>query len=179
MKTFLNEIYEISTTKMHVFFFPVKKFFRWIIKSIQYSIVLWNDFDYDYMFIMKILKYKIERTRKCLDKNKLFVGYEEAVEKMRKAEQLLQQYINHEFVEDLYKAHKEKWGKRKIKFEPIIDKEGSSYITFYTEKAITPEQIKQEREEYHNILREEEKRKNEVKDELFNLIRDNIESWWD
>lgn len=87
---------------------PVRRFFSWIIKSIQYSFFLRNDHDWDYNYILILLQYKLKRTRKAIQSNNLIVDVNEIVDQIKHAEDLLQSWINDEIGDELFEAHREK-----------------------------------------------------------------------
>lgn len=46
----------------------IRDFFEWLFKSFQYAWFLRQDRDWDYAFILKLLRYKLLRTAKCIGK---------------------------------------------------------------------------------------------------------------
>jgi len=86
--------------KLKVIWRNIKYFFVWIKKVFDYSIVLWDDEDYDFAFIYKLLKYKIERTRKYIDKHKRHENYAKDVANMKRAEYLLGLLYKEDFYAD-------------------------------------------------------------------------------
>jgi hypothetical protein len=60
----------------------IKHLFYWIVKTAQYSKVLWNDYDWDYSYMLKLLRYKLVR----MEKNIRFYSYAES--NLRTAKQI-------------------------------------------------------------------------------------------
>jgi hypothetical protein len=47
-----------------------------IMKLIEYSQLLWSDEDWDWAYIVIMLRYKIKRTRDCIDRNQIIADEE-------------------------------------------------------------------------------------------------------
>lgn len=62
--------------------------------------ILWEDRDFDYAYILIILKYKLTRTRKCIVKNNIIENIEGLEEQIKKCEETLDRLI-----EDNYGMH--------------------------------------------------------------------------
>lgn len=54
----------------------VKAFIEKIIKIIKYLPVLWKDEDWDFEFLLLLIKFKITRMRDCIYKNNIIVPHE-------------------------------------------------------------------------------------------------------
>jgi hypothetical protein len=59
-----------------------KRFFVWFP-------ILWKDEDWDSAYLFEIMRFKISRIRKEVEKNKRHIGYEKDVRDMKVAEELL------------------------------------------------------------------------------------------
>lgn len=158
-----------------------RKIFRWTIKSFQYSIFLWGDYDWDYVYILKILQYKLKRTRKAIGTNQIIKTADLVAAEIKHAEDILEHLINDDFLEELNKAHEEKWGKVKIDDKEPVNIGGKTYYTMkmYREKATTKKLQEQEHKETMYILNKQEEAKNKAKKQLFDFIANRIEGWWD
>ena len=159
---------------------PFTRFFWWIIKSAQYSWFLRKDFDWDYSYILMLLQFKLRRTRKQILENNMIVHTEEVAAQIKHAEDLIQNWRDDNFCEDLHKAHDKKWGETVDLSEPF-ERDGRTYYTWNMsrEKATTKELQEQESKEQRAIYDAHEKAKEENFDELFSHMRLYMESWWD
>jgi len=73
-----------------------------------------------------------------------------------------------------------KWGESKMIWEPLPDNPEMHQLTrFQVEKAITPEQIKQEDKERMALYKHSDKMLQQDLDMLFHNMRKYIEGWWD
>lgn len=159
---------------------PFTEFCYWMVKSIQYAWFLRKDFDWDYFYILLLLQYKLKRTRKRIIENDLVVRVEEIAAQIKHAEDLIQNWRDDNFCEDLHKAHEEKWGDTVDLSEPFL-KNGRTYYTWNMsrEKATTPELREQERKEQRVIYSAHEKAKQECWNDIWNQIKEYGQWWWD
>jgi len=159
---------------------PFRRVFWWIVKSVQYSILLWNDFDWDYSYILLLLQYKLKRTRERILDNNIILRAEEVAAQIKHAEDLIEKWKKDDFCTDLYEAHEKKWGKIVDLSEPI-DVNGMTMYTWNMsrENATTPELQEQEKKEAQEIYQKAEEAKEKNFDELFAHLRKHIQEWWD
>ena len=73
----MNETLERVNDYIRNCFYTIKGYFRKTIKILQYIPILWIDEDWDYGYILSLLRYKLDRTRKNFRKNKNHTDYEE------------------------------------------------------------------------------------------------------
>jgi hypothetical protein len=158
---------------------PFKNFFHWIVKSIQYSILLWNDYDWDYSFILKLLKYKISRTRKCILKNNHIVNAEKYCKQMEFVETLIDNVLKNVHHNNAYDLHREKWGEIDVDFIPCEKNSKYSTIDFKAEKAITPELKEQERKEFRELVEKAEALTERDWKLIFRVMHKCLRNWWD
>ena len=160
---------------------PFTETFHWIVKSIQYAIFLRKDFDWDYSYILRLLRFKLKRTRKQILENNLILRADEIAAQIEHAEKLIDKWEEDEFCVELREAHEEKWGKLVDRSEPI---ESDNGIKLYTwnwsrENATTPELEEQEKKESMEIYEKQDQAKEKNLDELFAHMRRYMQSWWD
>lgn len=156
----------------------VRWLYRYVVKVSQYAWFLKDDYDWDYSYIYNLLQYKIKRTRTYIEKYGLHLDASEQINDMKRAEELLEKLCNDDFSKDLYKEHESKWGKMKSEFTPINNSEAFSWHISY-ENVKSKEDKELEYKEYRDISIAHEERKQKAKDELFDLLKNKIEYWWD
>lgn len=159
---------------------PFTRFFWWIVKSAQYSWFLRKDFDWDYSYILLLLQYKLKCTRKQILKDNIILRTEEIAAQIKHTEDLIQNWKDDNFCEDLYKAHDEKWGDN-VDLSEAFERNGKTYYTWNMsrEKATTKELQEQESKELRVIYNAHEKAKEENFDMLFSHLNKHIQEWWD
>lgn len=156
----------------------VRNFFRWIVRVCQYAVFLWNDRDYDYFYIYRLLGYKLKRIRSEMENCK-YMDKDTAIPQIKYVEELLEQVKNDEFDKDLYEEHDKKWGKMSMEHkEVIVDGQKYYEVFFNREKAITKQEKEQEREELLKIMVESDRRRTECVNKIFDEIKKNVYNWW-
>lgn len=163
----------------HSLTYPCWFTWRWFKKCLGYSKILWNDYDFDWNSILRLLQYKIKRLREHIEYHHRHVDMPIHAAQMKHAEDLIQAYFDDNFCEDLEKAHEEKWGKGEMIFTPCEDKPKFSTMEIKYPKATTPEENEQANNEKHEIYQKSEEARRECLTEIFNHISKYIEYWWD
>lgn len=151
-----------------------KKLFRWIIKSIQYSMFLWQigDEDYDYCFILEVLNYKIKRTRLHILKHNIISDAQIVANQMKEVEDLIDAYLDDDFLPKMQEAFEEKWGE-------FTEKGFFAVFHMKRKNAITPELRAQAKQEQRDIYKAQNNKREEVWNKIFSLLNENLRNWWD
>ena len=164
------------------FFWRNTWWLRQIKHVIEYIPTLWEDRDWDYNYILTLLKYKLQRTRNEIARG---CGDDEQWIKPRTAEidealRLIDKILENNFVEEEQKAHKEKYGNIKIEFGSRNEKTSTVSSEIYYEKYRENEQLQKEASsENMKIYQLEEERIEKAYDDLFNYLSKNMRKWWD
>lgn len=69
------------------------EFFRRIKKLYQWNKILWNEFDWDWVYIIELLCYKLERTRKCILSNNVIEDAQQVHDQILEVETLLREAL--------------------------------------------------------------------------------------
>lgn len=143
----------------------------------KYVCFLEKNHEWDYVYIVDLLRFKLRMTRKLFEKEGHSVPERknEIVSQIREVEQLLRKVIDDEYYKPFRKEIEAKYGKSKLKFGKI--KNGVGKLTV---KWDLPEE-KQE-EAINEQLRLGELATQMRKDDLkkaFDLMSENIWNWWD
>jgi hypothetical protein len=137
----------------------IKRIYNWLIKSIQYSIVLWNDADWDYVYILQLLQYKLERTRKCLKANNLVVSVDRYCKQIRICELLLERIVNSNYCEKEYDEHFKQYPFRSsLDDKNETNKKGDMFTKIYNK---------------------EQRMRQQDYDLLFKILNKHLYEWWD
>lgn len=159
--------------------YPFTRVFWWMVKSFQYSILLWKDCDWDYFYILILLQYKLKRTRKRILADNIVLHTEEVGAQIKHAEDLIQNWRDNNWCKDLQEMHEEKWGNTVNLFDPInvIGKRTWRW-DMPREKATTPELQKQEKKEQRAIYQAMYNAEEECWNEIFDHIKEYGKNWW-
>lgn len=147
-------------------------------KMREYRNFLKDDQDWDYIYILRLLKYKLERTRKCITSNDIIMSDQKVGKQIKQVEDLFERVCKDEYYAEISKDFHRKYGKLKMisgKAEPGAK---SVPVTFKYSKE-TPENSKRIRKEFRQLIRKENQmRLNDLRKAL-NLMHKNIWGWWD
>jgi hypothetical protein len=159
--------------------FPIEKFFRQLKLTWDwYRAILKDDCDFDHTYIYKVIRYKLERTRKKIQADDFVMSAGRTAKEIRTAELILDRLIQNDYCRCELDSHDEKWGELEIEWKPI---ENSRFIRsiFYRGKANTLELEEKEGKERRRIYEHEEYMRNQDLDYLFGYMRRKIQGWWD
>lgn len=161
-------------------FYPLRKFFSWAIKVVQYSVVLWKDGEWDHCYFLILMQYKLKRMERFFRSKKChIVDGEKVAAQIKYVEDLIDKWLDDDFCADLEEAHEKKWGPVVNRFTPIGDGHRGSYFDMWREKSTTPELKEQEKKEQMAIYAQHESAREQCLDEIFLLLRQNVQFWWD
>ena len=145
----------------------------------KYSKFLRKNYEWDYTYIIDLLRYKIKRVRKYIKKHDIIErqSLDKIVSQMTETEQLLERVVSYDYSADLEREFIEKFG-GKIRYKTKFKKNHVLEIEHdYSE--INENQIEEAKKEFAQILdREFELRKADLK-KAFELMTENIWGWWD
>jgi len=156
--------------------------YRRIKRFIVWFPIIWKDEDWDPENLFEIMKFKISRMRKVIDKNKIVVGYEKLVRDMKVAEEILDRLSSGDFYYDQSKQFEKRYkiGKcicpeKTYSFEPdFLDCEGKVLGSRMVD--LSCDYCKKMNPIWYKI--EYAKQKADF-DFLFEHLRKNVRKWWD
>jgi len=162
----------------------IEDFFRTIKYGIENLIVwfpiIWQERNWDQWFLYKILQFKLKRMAKLQRDYGHATCSDDLADQMQLCVNLLDRLIKDEYLENALKPHEKKWGKSKMIWKPLPDdEEMCKFLRIRTEKAVTPEQIKQEDKERMKLYKHSDMLREQDLDMLFQNMRKYSESWWD
>lgn len=142
----------------------------------DYTKFLEDDFDWDWHFIVRLLRYKLERTRDCIKSNNIIADADIVCKQMQEVIDLLLRLENDVYFEEAYSPIWKKYGhsrlvrgeeyKNSVAVKVLYEKEtprNSKYIRKAVLKA---------------AVQESDSRLADLKKAL-NLIYKNLFFWWD
>ena len=180
-KKLIQNLYENFTEGfMELFWYFPKDVGRFIVKLWQYSPLLWNDRDYDYNYILLMLKYKISRTRKCILTNDIIVNNKKYAKQMKVVEDIIDRITESPYHDEAFVEMEAKWGKNiwfeqsrlfhdckhSVRMMSRYEKENGS-----NKKLVRRDVVKA----YKKETRLEQKDWNK----LWKLLNKNLRFWWD
>lgn len=142
---------------------------RGIENLISWFRIIWNDRNYDYTFIYKILYKKLSLMLKEFNED----GYNEEEFHIQPCLRLLEALIENKYGDKAYKDLEEKWGKT------VFIKAGVEEFYLTYDKVTNEQEREKSRNDFLNCVQMEDADRKIDREKLFNLISEHIESWWD
>lgn len=157
-----------------------------IVRSFYYGIknlkkwfpIIWKDRDWDYFYLYKILKFKLERMEYLQRKYGYAVDSNKIADQIKLCINLLDRILKDEYSDMVFKKHDKKWGKLQMVFKPLEDNPNFSEL-LKRENVITEEDKKQERKEFAKLIQIEDNLKKQDIDLLFDTMKKYSQRWWD
>ena len=154
-------------------FRPFRIFKESIVNVIRWFPTIWKDRDWDYDYLLEILKKKIEFMSEYTKKYGHSDGLEEDAKQMDEAVSLINK-VQEGYFEEAFKPFNDLYPD----FEPEMhfedDKKHEGFKILQVEY-----ESKEQENLYHKCLSDVRKLYEEGKRNLFDLLNDNIDGWWD
>lgn len=131
--------------------------------------VIWNDRNWDYVYILKILSFKIKLMRSDFEK---YERHEPTIKELTLVENLCNKILEDAYEENHLRSHDKKWGELEFNFTD------ENNFNFTRKNVITEYDKKQESKEFRLKLKKSEKNKQSDINFLFKYIAKNIMKWW-
>jgi len=164
-------------------FNDIKHFFRRKYQQIQRVIdflpIIWNGFDFDYIYSIELFKKQLERQAKFMESNKAYSDRaKQDASRIRTAISLIDKVYNGDYESEWINKIQEKYGEKVLDwdFEDTGMGDGTSFIKCKYEKWDNAEEIRQVKYELIDRSRKKQKRAHKL---LWNFIEHNIQYWWD
>jgi hypothetical protein len=150
-------------------------------KVAEYAAFLKDDCDFDFVPILAILRYKIQRTEKHIRKHNIIADADKTCEGMRTVIDLLGRVVDDKYEEQALAPFRAKYGKPKMVIKkpskPMRNNPhaGSEIEFLYRGKPATPEM----RKEMRRLLKQAGKRKVGDLRKALGIMADKVFEWWD
>lgn len=162
----LQDMVEALNNNLSRLFYDVKNGLRNLWK---WRSVVWNDRPWDYVYIFKALRFKLDETQRCIDGT--FVGADEEAAKIRSLMKAIDRILEDDYVKEEYEEMDRKYGK----LEMIFHKDNT--ITT-TRKNLKEEDRETERQETLTLAELEAKRRQDDINFVFDTMKNDIQRWW-
>jgi hypothetical protein len=149
-------------------------------KMAEYRRILKNDFDWDYEFILELLRHKLTRTRKCIASSKTSsaVRVQRIGRQIQRVEDLLNRFLENPYHAEVFKNFHKKYGK--LKMVTLPHKKGTLGIpiTMRYQKE-TPQNSRAIHREATRLYKKADRMRNGDLKKAFDLMSKNMQGWWD
>ena len=162
----LQDMVEALKGNLSRFFYNVKNGLRNLWK---WRSVVWNDRPWDYVYIFKALRFKLDETQRCIDGT--FVGADEEAAKIRSLIEAIDRILEDDYVKEEYEEMDRKYGKLEMIFH-----EDNTITT--TRKNLKEEDRETERQETLTLAELEAERRQQDINFVFDTMKNDIQRWW-
>ena len=144
----------------------------------EYAKHLKDDFDWDYAYILRLLQYKLERTRKCIVNNSIVSSAPKIARQIATVEDLLKRVIDDQYLEEVGAPFYAKYGRLKMISRGA--KKGEKYVAVTLKFAKETQRNSALLRRKHNalIIKAERMQRRDLS-KAFKLMEKNIWGWWD
>jgi len=140
---------------------------------IKWFPIIWKDRNFDEYYLLQILYKKFESMEDLHRNHGHLVRSKETANQLKKAMELCRRMIDNPYWEET--GYDERWEYEPLQHIPEYGSDGK--IKWY--KVVFPEKSNEEELDWNNCIElEKEKYKND-KTELFNIMKNHIDEWWD
>lgn len=162
----LQDMVEALNNNLSRFFYNVKNGIRNLWK---WRSVVWNDRPWDYVYIFKALRFKLDETQRCIDGT--FVGADEEAAKIRSLIEAIDRILEDDYVKEEYEEMDRKYGKLEMIFND------DNTITT-TRTNLKEENKETERKETIALAELEAERRQQDINFVFDTMKNDIQRWW-
>ena len=148
-----------------------------IINLIKWFPIVWKNRDWDYGFILDILKFKLINVEKMFRHYGNHMNSERDADNVHKALLYLDRMINYDYHDNVFKHHDKKWGQMKMEFKDSED--GKSLLDIIRPNVKTEKDKVKEHKEYRRLSEIVEKQEVQDYEMFFDHLKKHIRSWWD
>jgi hypothetical protein len=144
----------------------------------DYKEFLKDDHDWDWAFIIRLLSFKLQRTRKCILENDIIKGSKKVAREIKEVEILLNRVTEDNYFHEITKDFHKKHGKLKTIYKKSEYGPGwFSSISKFTKE--TPQNSKRLHAQYARLWTKASKMQQDDLKRAFDLMNKNIWNWWD
>ncbi|MGK5089925.1 hypothetical protein WDW86_20430 [Bdellovibrionota bacterium FG-2] len=143
----------------------------------DYRDFLKHDADWDWQYIIRLLRFKLERTRKCILDNNIIGDAPKVGKEIREVVNLLKRIEDDRYFEELHRPFFKKYGKPKMISGKPDARSLIPMIIKYPKE--TPRNRKQRIRESLQLSKEEDHLRRQDLKKAFRLMEKNIWNWWD
>jgi hypothetical protein len=161
----------------------IRYFFRrkyqQIRRVIDFLPMIWNGFDFDYMYAIELFEKQLERTADFMESDKaMTVDADKRAKRIRTAVELLKKTYDEEYACEYQDQLKEIFGENVLdfRFEPTEYDNGSSYLKWEYEYWDNADEVNKVRDV---LFKASQAKQRKAEDLVWRYIGHNIRGWWD
>jgi len=137
-------------------------------RVLAYLPIIWGDREWDYAHVLKLLQYKIRRTRDHIDKHRIHTDWEHDVNNMDAVIAIIERILEDDYCHGQWDAFYDKWNpERKLFFEEINGMH-----------RLKPMDAQQQLE-FNVIVDQDRAAYQKDWEELWRMLNLHLQEWWD
>ena len=144
----------------------------------EYRNVLKKDEDWDWHFILQLLRYKLERTRRCILSNNIVVEAPKIARQIREVAVLLERVEKDRYYDEISIDFRKKYGRIRM-ITGKAQKGAKSVPVEFKYQRETPKNSAVIRKESRRLWKQAERMQHYDLKKAFDLMQKNIWGWWD
>ena len=145
---------------------------------IRWFPVVWKDRDWDHTYIYDVLHFKLKNTEHCI-RNGSHVKSDKDADRIKICVNLLGRLIKDDYYDNVYKHFDKKWGELSFGSEKDEEREGYCKLIFKRSNDPNNEREEERDKEYKKLMNKEGYLIHQDLDLLFDIMKKNIQKWWD
>ena len=154
----------------------VKKFKK---KLNDYRRFLKNDHDWDYVFILRLLSFKLKRTRECITENNIVLDARKIAKQIQEVETLLNRVDKDCYSEEVLKDFYKKYGQLRMIMAPKRKRTPTSIPVHFKFAKETPQNHQKINREFIKLRKKADRMRIRDLNRAFDLMKKHIWGWWD
>lgn len=158
-------------------FKPLTRFIRRVKRLSEFVPKIWNSYDWDHSYATGLFKYQLERMVKHLEENKPHYGWEQDVNRIKTAIELLERVDSDYYLMKYVDEAEKKYGPTNLDLREI-DTPGHYALVRTFEKGYSLEEEKEIEKEFYRAIKEGTILQAKARRILWKFIEHNIENWW-
>jgi len=152
----------------------MKRFIKKVKTLLYWFPIIWKDEDWDYIFLLKILRYKLVSMKTFFNSNECHTyKAEERAKEMGLCIKLLDRIIKDEYNEIAHFFHNKKWG------NIVASVDENKSLSLIRPNIKSEKDREQEKKEFLKCIDQERYLERQDIRYLFKIINKKVESWWD
>lgn len=144
----------------------------------DYKKILTDDEDWDWTYILRLLRYKLERTRKCISANGIIKEAPQVARQIRQVEVLLDRVEKDRYFWQISKDFHKRYGRLKmVSGKSVPGRNYTTAILKFTKE--TTQNSKKIHRQHRRLWEKAHKMQQDDLKTAFELMHKNIWGWWD
>jgi len=175
-KDWVEARYDLASIRSDLTY-PFYNLYRQLRCLWSYLPVLWNDRDWDHVYLFDLMRHKLIRMEKCLETSDLLNGHRYATQ-VRKVIMLLDRIRKDEYMENATLLHDAKWGEAHVEFKDLGEDKRSGLVDIIRSQVKTERDEEKEREEFRRCMAHAHYMEQQDLEYFGRLLTKHVKCWW-